>query len=77
MSAEVHGCSPDASLVEAAHVMRDHQVRRLPAITQDGKLVGMVSLADLVRGGIDAQVLSETLAAIGKPRSHGVRVAAQ
>jgi len=40
--------SPSASVAEAARVMTEHRVNRLPVVT-DGRLVGIVSRADLVR----------------------------
>src|SRR5829696_7975459 len=38
--------SPDATLEEAARVMSDRAVRRLPVL-EDGRPVGVISLADL------------------------------
>lgn len=40
--------SPEDDLAEAARLMAESQVRRLP-VTREGKLVGMLSLADLAR----------------------------
>ncbi|TAJ44115.1 CBS domain-containing protein [Methanofollis fontis] len=40
--------SPDASLVEAAAIMTGHSFRRLPVVDDDGILVGLISVADLV-----------------------------
>lgn len=48
MSHVVHTCSPDDTLGHAARVMADRQVRRLP-ITENGKLVGVLALADVAR----------------------------
>lgn len=36
------------SLVEVAHLFREHSVRRLP-VTDKGKMVGIIGLRDLVR----------------------------
>ena len=41
--------SPAASLSEAARRMIEHEVKHLPVIDGEGKLVGVVSRADLVR----------------------------
>ncbi|MBM7703157.1 CBS domain-containing protein [Metabacillus iocasae] len=46
MSNHVISVSPDASLEEAASIMSQNQIRRLPVI-ENGSLVGMVSLGDL------------------------------
>lgn len=46
MSNNVVTVSPTASLEEAAQLMSQHQIRRLPVV-ENGNLVGMVSLGDL------------------------------
>jgi CBS domain-containing protein len=40
--------NPDATIPRAARVMDTHQVRRLPVVDQDGKLIGIVSRRDLL-----------------------------
>ena len=42
--------SPDADCREATRLMSLHQVRRLPVV-ENGRLVGMISLADVARSG--------------------------
>lgn len=49
MTAPVQRISPDRSVEEAARRMLDGNVRRL-AVVDEGRLVGIVSRADLVRG---------------------------
>jgi CBS domain-containing protein len=41
------------SLEEAARVMAEHQVRRLPVVEEDGRLVGMLAQADVAAVGHD------------------------
>ncbi len=48
MTKDVVTVSPDATLLDAAALMVDRRVRRLP-VTQDGRLVGIVSRFDLLR----------------------------
>ena len=48
MSRGVVTAAPGADVAEAARLMRGDQVRRLPVVDH-GKLVGMVSLADMAR----------------------------
>lgn len=48
MADNVFTISPDASLVEAARTMTTHGVKRLPVVTREGKLVGVVSRRDVV-----------------------------
>lgn len=46
MSEHLVTITPDASVDEAAHLMAQHQIRRLPVV-ENGQLVGMLSLGDL------------------------------
>ena len=46
---------PQQDLDEALALMARHQVRRLPVVEEDGKLVGIVAQADVARAGDDAQ----------------------
>ncbi|PAQ14604.1 CBS domain-containing protein [Bacillaceae bacterium SAOS 7] len=46
MSNNVVSVSPDASLEEAAALMAQHQIRRLPVV-ENGQIAGIVSLGDL------------------------------
>ena len=47
MSKHVCYCFEDDDLDAAAHIMADHQVRRLPVLNRNKRLVGMISLSDL------------------------------
>jgi CBS domain-containing protein len=40
---------PDQDLDEALRLMAQHQVRRLPVVEEDGKLVGILAQADVAR----------------------------
>jgi len=46
---------PDQTIDEAARLMAQHQVRRLPVCEEDGRLVGIVAQADVALVGEDAQ----------------------
>jgi CBS domain-containing protein len=46
---------PQQDLDEALRLMAKHQVRRLPVVEEDGKLVGVVAQADVAREGDDKQ----------------------
>ena len=48
MSKDIHVISEDTDIREAADIMERHRVKRLPVVA-DGKLVGLVSRADLIR----------------------------
>jgi CBS domain-containing protein len=46
---------PQQDLDEALRLMARHQIRRLPVVEEDGKLVGIVAQADIARNASDAQ----------------------
>ena len=45
---------PEQSLEEAARLMAEHQIRRLPVVEEDGKLVGILAQADVAQTGEDS-----------------------
>jgi CBS domain-containing protein len=45
--------NPEQDLDEALRLMATHQVRRLPVVGEDGKLVGIVAQADVARESDD------------------------
>ena len=47
MTTKVYTCSPDDDARKALTVMKDHAVRRLPVVTANGRVAGIVSLDDL------------------------------
>lgn len=49
MSREVKSCGPDDSIQTAERIMQDAGVRRLPVVDEDGRLLGIVTLADIAR----------------------------
>lgn len=63
MTTDLHTVSLATTVVEALGVMTDRRVRHLP-VMEDGKLVGMVSIGDLVKARIaEAEDEAETLRA--------------
>ena len=46
---------PQQDLDEALRLMAKHQVRRLPVVEEDGRLVGVLAQADVAREGHDTQ----------------------
>lgn len=46
---------PEQSLDEALRLMAKHQVRRLPVVEEDGRLVGVLAQADVARQGEDRE----------------------
>ena len=54
-SNQVVTIDPQQDLSEALRIMAKHQVRRLPVVEEDGRLVGVVAQADVARRGDDTQ----------------------
>ena len=48
MTKKVYTCSPDDDARTALKVMKNHAVRRVPVVTADGRLAGLISIDDLV-----------------------------
>jgi CBS domain-containing protein len=57
-SGDVLSVAPDDDIDEAASLMREAAVRRVPVI-DDGRVVGIVSLGDLARADDPGSVLSD------------------
>ncbi|WP_119462048.1 CBS domain-containing protein [Rhodospirillaceae bacterium SYSU D60014] len=53
MSEHIYYCFDDDSLERAAEIMAEHQIRRLPVLNHDKRLVGVIALADLGRASPD------------------------
>ncbi len=53
MTAQVHTCPPEASVHDLAQTMTDHRVRHVPVVDEDGALVGIVSIGDVVKARLD------------------------
>jgi CBS domain-containing protein len=54
-SRELVTIDPQQDLDEALRLMARHQVRRLPVVEQDGRLVGIVAQADVAQHASDEQ----------------------
>jgi CBS domain-containing protein len=55
MTSRLVTVDPDQDLDEALRLMAKHQVRRLPVVEEDGKLVGIVAQADIAKHTSDEQ----------------------
>lgn len=53
MTAEVHTCPPGASVTDLAQTMTDHRFRHVPVVGDDGLLIGIVSIGDVVKARLD------------------------
>ena len=66
MSQGVTWCYEDASTEEAARLMSEKQIRRLPVINRDKRLVGIVALGDFAVESSEIRPASETLSKVSK-----------
>ena len=53
MTAEVHTCPPGARVNDLAQTMTDHRFRHVPVVDDDGVLIGIVSIGDVVKARLD------------------------
>jgi len=68
MTTAVVSCSPNDSVEKATHLMRENQIRRVPVIDEQRKLVGIVSMADVVgRANVKTTETHETLKTVSAP----------
>jgi CBS domain-containing protein len=65
MSREVHYCCEDDSVEEVAVKMSEWQLRRLPVLNKEHRLVGIISLGDLARQATP-QIAGAALSAIAE-----------
>lgn len=66
MSEDTCWCHADESVQAAAARMRDKQIRRMPVLDRDKRLVGVVSLGDLATQVDNAQS-GQTLESVSQP----------
>ena len=48
MTGNVFAVKPNQDVSEALHLMREHKIRRLPVLNDEGELEGIVSMNDIV-----------------------------
>jgi CBS-domain-containing membrane protein len=88
MSRQLFSCSPEQSISSAESLMRSCRIRRVPVLDGNQRLVGIISLADIVTRGhsalgrsavndLAATEIATTLANICQPRQIGAAEAAQ
>lgn len=61
-------CREGNNLDDCEQLMQEHQVRRIPVVDGDGRVVGIVSQADLALKDKPEKV-AKTVAAVSKPKS--------
>ena len=67
MSKKIVSCTPDTDAHEAADLMSQHQIRRLPVVSTTGELVGICSIGDLATIDIHVNEAGNALSKISQP----------
>lgn len=79
MSREVISCHASDGVEQAEALMRENEIRRLPVVDRNNRIVGILSLNDIAREAqrevavgarpeVSTQSVSQTLAAVSRPR---------
>ena len=61
MTSDLFTASPDDFVFQAIRTMGEKQVRRIPIVESDGKLAGILSMADIALEMEDEREIAETL----------------
>jgi len=67
MTSELFYCFEDQPVKEAALLMEEHQIRRLPILNRQKDLVGIVSLGDLAVDTSDEELVGQVLEEVSEP----------
>jgi CBS domain-containing protein len=67
MTQEIVYCFEDQHAAEAECLMAEKQIRRLPVLNRDKRLVGIVSLGDLATKTDEARAVGKTLQKVCEP----------
>jgi CBS domain-containing protein len=68
MTTTVVSCSPQDSVDKATELMRENQIRRVPVVDEKHRLVGIVTMADIVgRANVRTAETHETLKTVSAP----------
>jgi len=69
MTTELFTVGPDDFVFEAIRLMGDKQVRRIPVVDDNGKLAGIIAMADVALETEDEREIAETLEEISSGAS--------
>lgn len=67
MSEGIHWAYEDEPVERAVQIMGEHQIRRLPIVNRDKRLVGILALADLAVKEPETAPAAEALCEISEP----------
>ncbi len=67
MSSDLQVVSPDTDIDEAARIMEEFQIRRLPVLDENGMLIGVLSLGDIAVRTQNMEQAGEILEEVSEP----------
>lgn len=67
MTSDVAFCYDDQPVEEAAELMEQQQIRRLPILDRDERLIGILSLGDLAVDGQDEKLKADVVEGVSYP----------
>jgi CBS domain-containing protein len=67
MTREPVSCGPDADLQEALDAMEARQVRRIPVIDDNGRLIGIIAQADVATRSDEPEKVAELVEEVSRP----------
>lgn len=67
MSPDISYCFEDQDVGEAMSLMEAQQIRRLPILTREKRLVGIVSLGDVAMHSGEKEMVGATLKEVSRP----------
>jgi CBS domain-containing protein len=74
MSTDLYTAKPHDRLVDVIRKMGDKQVRRIPVVSDSGRLLGMISMADIARETQEDRELAQALEEISQEASFWRRI---
>lgn len=74
MSTDLSTAKPNDRVVDVIRKMGDKQVRRIPVVSDSGRLLGMISMADIARETRDDYELAQALEDISRESSFWRRI---
>jgi CBS domain-containing protein len=67
MTKKISYCFDDSDLEDAARIMEEKQVRRLPVLNRDKTLIGIISIGDLAVRSHDQRLVEEVMERVCVP----------
>ena len=66
MTTTIFACRPDDDLTSAINAMEEHQIRRIPVVDEDGRIVGIISEGDVAMRVYAPEMSGEMVAKVSQ-----------